>query len=393
MRRLSEQRVTLRAQLAEQSSTLLDQHPRIKELRAQIADLERQMRARGRSAGALARKRCQARQQQGGGAQRRARPAQAAGGLDQRAGRAAARARTRCQVAARSARNPISPNIARRPRATASARRRPMRASSRPRSSPTRRAWPKKLPIVLVAALAMFALSSGFVLTGELLGALPDCSCHARPMPMPALPAAAASATEVKASAVDRSGRPAGRRSRPRAPRRRAARGGRDAGARAAAPAAKAPAASRSIGPRAMSARPWPPSRLRAACQAGAGGAGRSGLGVAQSLGHRAAIRRRRASPSWCSGSASFGQIITRDRHSRVHLIMAGRRRVDADAVMARSGCRSRSRRSRAAMITWSSMPARSRTLRSTGLPIWRRARCWWRAISIMRLRCRRASV
>ena len=42
MRRLSEQRVILRAQLAEQSSTLLDQHPRIKELRAQIADLERQ---------------------------------------------------------------------------------------------------------------------------------------------------------------------------------------------------------------------------------------------------------------------------------------------------------------------------------------------------------------
>ena len=35
----------MRAQLAEQSSTLLDQHPRIKELRAQIADLERQMRA------------------------------------------------------------------------------------------------------------------------------------------------------------------------------------------------------------------------------------------------------------------------------------------------------------------------------------------------------------
>ena len=45
MRRLSEQRVTLRAQLAEQSSTLLDQHPRIKELRAQISDLERQMRS------------------------------------------------------------------------------------------------------------------------------------------------------------------------------------------------------------------------------------------------------------------------------------------------------------------------------------------------------------
>jgi uncharacterized protein involved in exopolysaccharide biosynthesis len=44
VRRLAEQRVTLRAQLAEQSSTLLDQHPRIKELKAQIADLDRQMR-------------------------------------------------------------------------------------------------------------------------------------------------------------------------------------------------------------------------------------------------------------------------------------------------------------------------------------------------------------
>jgi Mrp family chromosome partitioning ATPase/capsule polysaccharide export protein KpsE/RkpR len=44
IRRLNEQRVTLRAQLAEQSSTLLDQHPRIKELRAQIADLETQTR-------------------------------------------------------------------------------------------------------------------------------------------------------------------------------------------------------------------------------------------------------------------------------------------------------------------------------------------------------------
>lgn len=44
IRRLSEQRVTLRAQLAEQSATLLDFHPRIKELRAQISDLENQIR-------------------------------------------------------------------------------------------------------------------------------------------------------------------------------------------------------------------------------------------------------------------------------------------------------------------------------------------------------------
>jgi succinoglycan biosynthesis transport protein ExoP len=44
IRRLNEQRVTLNAQLAEQSSTLLNQHPRIKELRAQISDLEEQTR-------------------------------------------------------------------------------------------------------------------------------------------------------------------------------------------------------------------------------------------------------------------------------------------------------------------------------------------------------------
>src|ERR1700753_2198988 len=44
IRRLAEQRVTLRAQLAEQSSTLLPGHPRIKELKAQLADLDSQIR-------------------------------------------------------------------------------------------------------------------------------------------------------------------------------------------------------------------------------------------------------------------------------------------------------------------------------------------------------------
>src|SRR5215813_11261524 len=44
LRRPNEQRVTLRAQLAEQSSTLLGNHPRIKELKAQLADLDNQIR-------------------------------------------------------------------------------------------------------------------------------------------------------------------------------------------------------------------------------------------------------------------------------------------------------------------------------------------------------------
>jgi succinoglycan biosynthesis transport protein ExoP len=45
LRRLSEQRATLRAQLAEQSSTLLDRHPRILELKAQISSLDQQIRS------------------------------------------------------------------------------------------------------------------------------------------------------------------------------------------------------------------------------------------------------------------------------------------------------------------------------------------------------------
>ncbi|MPZ59373.1 MAG: lipopolysaccharide biosynthesis protein [Rhizobiales bacterium] len=44
IRRLSEQRVTLMAQLAEQSATLLGGHPRIRELRAQLADLNQEIR-------------------------------------------------------------------------------------------------------------------------------------------------------------------------------------------------------------------------------------------------------------------------------------------------------------------------------------------------------------
>ena len=44
LKRLVEQRVLLRAQLAEQSSTLLERHPRIQELNAQINALDTQMR-------------------------------------------------------------------------------------------------------------------------------------------------------------------------------------------------------------------------------------------------------------------------------------------------------------------------------------------------------------
>ena len=103
IRRLSEQRVTLRAQLAEQSSTLLDGHPRIKELKAQLADLDRQLRE---EASKVSRSldndaRIAGGRVEGLSASLEQLKKQAI--LDQRPGRAAARAGARSQGAARSA--------------------------------------------------------------------------------------------------------------------------------------------------------------------------------------------------------------------------------------------------------------------------------------------------
>lgn len=47
IRRISEQRVTLKAQIAQQAMTLLPGHPRMKELNAQLADIDGQLRAAG----------------------------------------------------------------------------------------------------------------------------------------------------------------------------------------------------------------------------------------------------------------------------------------------------------------------------------------------------------
>ncbi|MFK3664914.1 GumC family protein [Ochrobactrum teleogrylli] len=48
MQRLAERRIELNAQIADLSTTLLDGHPRIKALRSQLADLDRQTKAEGR---------------------------------------------------------------------------------------------------------------------------------------------------------------------------------------------------------------------------------------------------------------------------------------------------------------------------------------------------------
>lgn len=47
IRRISEQRITLKAQIAQQAMTLLPQHPRMREMSAQLADLDNQLRVAG----------------------------------------------------------------------------------------------------------------------------------------------------------------------------------------------------------------------------------------------------------------------------------------------------------------------------------------------------------
>ncbi|HEY0909572.1 MAG TPA: exopolysaccharide transport family protein [Bradyrhizobium sp.] len=168
IRRLSEQRVTLRAQLAEQSSTLLDNHPRIKELKAQLAVLDTQIRdeaskvsrsldndariASGRVEGlsaSLDQLKKQASSNNGQDVQLRAldREAKAQRELLESYLAKYREANTRENIDAAPADGRIISRAS---------------VSNAP-------AYPKKLPIVLIATLATLLLSAGTICTGELL--------------------------------------------------------------------------------------------------------------------------------------------------------------------------------------------------------------------------------
>jgi polysaccharide biosynthesis transport protein len=167
-RRLSEQRVTLRTQLAEQSSTLLDGHPRIKELKAQLADLDGQIRdeaskisrsldndariAGGRVeslSASLEQLKKQATSTNGQDVQLRAldREAKAQRDLLEAYLAKYREANTRENIDAAPADGRIISRAS---------------VSNDP-------AYPKKLPIVLIATLATLMLSAGTIVTGELL--------------------------------------------------------------------------------------------------------------------------------------------------------------------------------------------------------------------------------
>ena len=168
IRRLAEQRVTLRGQLAEQSSTLLDGHPRIKELKAQLADLDRQLREEAskisrsldndaRIAGArveglsasLEQLKKQATSTNGQDVQLRA-----------------------LEREAKAQRDLLESYLAKYREATTRENIDAVPADGRiiSRASVSNApAYPKKLPIVLIATLATLMLSAGAIVTGELL--------------------------------------------------------------------------------------------------------------------------------------------------------------------------------------------------------------------------------
>ena len=168
IRRLSEQRVTLRAQLAEQSSTLLDNHPRIKELKAQLADLDRQIRD---EASKLSRSLDNDARIAGG------RVEGLSANLDQLKKQASSANGQDVQLRAlereaKAQRDLLESYLAKYREATTRENIEAAPADGRiiSRASVSNSpAYPKKLPIVLIATLATLMLSTGLIVTGELL--------------------------------------------------------------------------------------------------------------------------------------------------------------------------------------------------------------------------------
>src|ERR1700724_2926685 len=168
IRRLSEQRVTLRGQLAEQSSTLLDNHPRIKELKAQLANLDGQIRDEAskisRSLDSDARIAGSRVEVLSSSLEQLKKQATSTNGQDVQL-RALERE-------AKAQRDLLESYLAKyreaNTRETIDAAPSDGRIISRAIVSNTP-AYPKKLPIVLIATLATLLLSAGTIVTGELL--------------------------------------------------------------------------------------------------------------------------------------------------------------------------------------------------------------------------------
>jgi polysaccharide biosynthesis transport protein len=170
MRRLIEQRIALRAQLAEQSTTLLGQHPRIKELNAQVAEGDRQIRVEGERL---------ARQLDNDAKVAGDRLQTLTASLDQ-VKRLASQSNEQdvelraLEREAKTQRDLLESYLVKYREASArdSINAAPPEARIISRASPAiKPSFPKKVPIVLIAAFAAFMLSAGFTVTGALLAA------------------------------------------------------------------------------------------------------------------------------------------------------------------------------------------------------------------------------
>lgn len=164
IRRLAERRTLLRAELTTQSLTLLDGHPRIKDLKAQLAELDRQIRSEAvRQAQALERDAQLAAERierlTGTLAQLTSQPS-SSNEADQSQFSAAQRdvEAQRAQLAADQAAYRAAVQ-----RATPDTMAADLRIIA-PATTPTAPAYPKKLPIVVLATLSTLLLSAGVAL-------------------------------------------------------------------------------------------------------------------------------------------------------------------------------------------------------------------------------------
>jgi polysaccharide biosynthesis transport protein len=322
IRRLTEQRVTLRAQLAEQSSTLLDGHPRIKELRAQLADLDHQLReeaskisrsldndariASGRVdslSASLEQLKKQASSTNGQDVQLRAleREAKAQRDLLESYLAKYREANTRENIEAAPADGRIIS------RASVS-------------NSP---AYPKKLPIVLIATLATLMLSTGAIVTGELLRmTAPRAMAVFAPAPAAArVPAVtvsiAAAEPELKSAPESLPSTPAPDIMPEYTEIERLAENLRDAGAAARKVTVLGTASGESITLTALTiARLMARHAKVVVVDLAAASPTISAISVDPNAPGLAELML---------GEASFAQVITKDRLSRVHLVSSGR--------------------------------------------------------------------
>ena len=160
----------MRAQLAEQSSTLLDNHPRIKELKAQIADLDGQIKQEAATI---------ARSFENDAKLASARVDSQIASLNQLKTQAATTNVDDVQLRelerdAKSQRDLLENYLAKYREATARDTANSAPADARVISRATVSnvpAYPKKVPAVLIATLTTLVIAIGFVLTKELLAA------------------------------------------------------------------------------------------------------------------------------------------------------------------------------------------------------------------------------